>query len=58
MPAKLLHSRAPLVAAADLAGQEILYPSEAFSKLDTFEGVNLEEADKKFSRRIFSYNNA
>jgi len=29
-------------------GQEILYPGEAFAKLDTFEAVNLEEADKKF----------
>ena len=30
------------------AGQEILYPSAAFAKLDTFEGVNLEDADKLF----------
>ncbi len=34
--------------AAEQAGQEILYPGEAFAKLDTFEAVNLEEADKKF----------
>ena len=30
------------------AGQEITYPGEAFSKLDTFEAVNLEDADKRF----------
>lgn len=34
---------------AERAGQEILYPGEAFSKLDTFEGVNLEDADKQFA---------
>lgn len=33
---------------AQQAGQEILYPGEAFAKLDTFEGVNLEDADKLF----------
>ncbi len=33
----------------DQPGQEILYPGEAFSKLDTFEGVNLEDADKQYS---------
>jgi tetratricopeptide (TPR) repeat protein len=30
------------------AQNEILYPGDAFAKLDTFEAVNLEEADKKF----------
>jgi tetratricopeptide (TPR) repeat protein len=34
--------------AADAAGQEILYPSAEFAKLDTFEGVNLEDADKLY----------
>jgi tetratricopeptide (TPR) repeat protein len=34
--------------AAEVAGQEILLPGDAFAKLDTFEGVNLEDADKKF----------
>lgn len=29
---------------------EIQYPGEAFAKLDTFEGVNLEEADKQFAK--------
>lgn len=37
------------VLGAGQAGEEILYPGEAFAKLDTFEAVNLEEADKKFS---------
>ena len=32
----------------DLAGEEILYPGGEFAKLDTFEGVNLEDADKLF----------
>lgn len=40
--------------AADVAGQEILYPSEAFAKLDTFEGVNLEDADKMFKAGDFN----
>lgn len=37
------------VSAQNQAGQEIPYPGEAFAKLDTFEAVNLEEADKKFA---------
>ena len=37
------------LAAAEVAGQEIQYPGEAFAKLDTFEGVNLEDADKQFA---------
>lgn len=37
------------IAVAQQAGQEIVYSGEAFAKLDTFEGVNLEEADKKFT---------
>lgn len=36
-----------------LAGQEITYPGEAFAKLDTFEGVNLEDADKLFTKGDF-----
>lgn len=32
------------------AGQEILYPGEAFAKLDTFESVNLEDADKLYKK--------
>ncbi len=42
------------VSAQQQAGQEILYPSAAFSKLDTFEGVNLEDADKLFKALDFN----
>lgn len=40
--------------AQNQAGQEILYPSAAFAKLDTFEGVNLEDADKLFKAGDFN----
>jgi len=49
----LLCQQFPLCA-ADVAGQEILFPSDAFAKLDTFEGVNLEDADKKFKANDFN----
>jgi TolA-binding protein len=39
--------------AQEQAGQEVLFPGEAFAKLDTFEGVNLEDADKKFTAGDF-----
>lgn len=39
--------------AAVVAGQEITYPGESFAKLDTFEGVNLEDADKLFIKGDF-----
>lgn len=42
------------VSAQNQAGQEILYPSAEFSKLDTFEGVNLEDADKLFKAGDFN----
>ncbi len=42
------------VSAQNQAGQEILYPSAAFSKLDTFEGVNLEDADKLYKASDFN----
>ena len=35
---------------ADVAGSEILFPGESFSKLDTFEGLNLEDADKLYAK--------
>ncbi|MBT8038226.1 MAG: tetratricopeptide repeat protein [Verrucomicrobiae bacterium] len=38
------------VDAAQRAGDEILYPSKAFAKLDTFEGLNLEDADKLYKK--------
>lgn len=41
------------VSAQNQAGQEIIYPGEAFAKLDTFEGVNLEDADKLFTAGDF-----
>lgn len=33
------------------ADQEITYPGEDFAKLDTFESLNLEDADKLFSQK-------
>ena len=30
------------------SAQEVLYPSEAFAKLDTFEAIAVEDADKLF----------
>ncbi len=36
--------------AQDQAGKEILFLSEEFAKLDTFEGVNLEDADKLYGK--------
>lgn len=41
------------LAAQPQAGQEITYPSEAFSKLDTFEGLNLEDADKLYNKKDY-----
>jgi TolA-binding protein len=39
--------------AQDIAGQEIVYPGDAFAKLDTFEGLNLEDADKLYGKGDF-----
>lgn len=44
---------AACLSAQNQAGQEITYPGEAFAKLDTFEGVNLEDADKLFTKGDF-----
>ena len=38
---------------ADRAGDEILYPGKAFAKLDTFEAINLEDADKVYGKRDY-----
>lgn len=38
----------------DLAGEEILYPGSEFAKLDTFEGLNLEDAAKAI-RDVIEY---
>ena len=39
--------------AADNAAQELLYPGEDFAKLDTFEAVALEDADKLFIKKDY-----
>ena len=39
--------------AQDRADQEIVYPSKDFAKLDTFESLNLEDADKQFGKRDY-----
>lgn len=38
---------------AQRAGEEITYPGEDFAKLDTFEGLNLEDADKLYNKKDF-----
>jgi tetratricopeptide (TPR) repeat protein len=38
------------VASAEKAGEEILYPSKSYAKLDTFEALNLEDADKLYGQ--------
>ena len=40
-------------AGQDVAGQEILYPGKEFAKLDTFEGLNLEDADQLFGKKDY-----
>ncbi len=37
-------------ALANRAGEEIIYPPNEFAKLDTFEGLNLEDADKLYKK--------
>ena len=39
--------------AADEASQEITYPGTDFAKLDTFEAVALEDADKLFGKKDY-----
>ena len=39
--------------AADTADRELLYPGKDFAKLDTFESVALEDADKLFIKRDY-----
>lgn len=39
--------------AADEASQEITYPGKDFAKLDTFEAVALEDADKLFGKKDY-----
>ena len=35
------------------AGEEIIFPGEAFAKLDTFEGLNLQDADKLYGQNDY-----
>jgi tetratricopeptide (TPR) repeat protein len=42
------------VASAEKAGEEILYPSKSYAKLDTFEALNLEDADKLYGERDYA----
>lgn len=39
---------------AQRAGEEILFPSKEYSKLDTFESLNLEDADKLYGKGDFN----
>jgi len=41
------------VATANRAGDEIPYPPKEFAKLDTFEGLNLEDADKLYKKKDY-----
>jgi len=43
-----------LMAKAQRAGEEIQYPSTAFAKLDTFESLNLQDADKLYAKGDFT----
>ena len=36
------------------AGEEITYPNKDFSRLETFEGLNLEDADKLYGKRDYT----
>lgn len=38
---------------AERAGEEILYPGKDFAKLDTFEGLKLEDADKLYIKKDY-----
>ena len=41
------------VAYAQRAGDEITYPADAYKKLDTFEALNLEDADKLYNKKDY-----
>lgn len=41
------------IASAQRAGDEITLPAETFKKLDTFEALNLEDADKLYIKKDF-----
>ena len=44
---------APLARGQDNAAKELTYPDEDFAKLDTFEAVAVEDADKLFLKKDF-----
>ena len=41
------------VLAQERADQEILYPGDAFARLDTFEGLNLQDADNLYIQKDY-----
>ena len=41
------------LAEAQRAGDEITYPADAYKKLDTFEALNLEDADKLYNKKDY-----
>lgn len=43
----------PSAIRAQRAGDEVIFPAETFKKLDTFEALNLEDADKRYKARDF-----
>jgi len=43
----------PSAVRAQRAGDEIIFPAESFKKLDTFEALNLEDADKRYKAGDF-----
>lgn len=49
----LLGISALLLCASSVGAQELVYPGADFAKLDTFEGVNLGDADKLFAKGDF-----
>tara|TARA_B110000908_G_scaffold117283_1_gene137444 strand:- start:142 stop:1881 length:1740 start_codon:yes stop_codon:yes gene_type:complete len=49
----VLQASAINVASAMRAGDEIIYPPKEFAKLDTFEGLNLEDADKLYKKKDY-----
>lgn len=49
----MLFQTGPVAWAADTADQELLYPGDDFAKLDTFEAVAVEDADKLFIKKDY-----
>jgi len=49
----LLCASLPL-AHAQRAGEEITFPADAYKKLDTFEALNLEDADKLYNKKDYT----